>query len=589
MKKVITICFAFATFLQLNAQQQFVVDKSFGRSCALIQTWFQANFYELFKLSDGKYMVVGDRFGGLNGESNEILFARFKANGTADSTFGTNGIKLLIFSNFTKATSIAHVGNKIYIAGHQAPGTAYSSFRASISRFTENGTPDSSFNGTGTKIENVFSNPISSSFYTHVLVQPDGKIVCYGFESSNISGGVNIAVAKRYNQNGSVDGTFNTNPGFGYPGFFQGIAVYNSPGVLDNDGSMRFSYPAFSGFERLVSVKINASGKPDSTYGTNGSNLTSISLANQRIHRFQKSGNKIYGMHQGWGPLNSDIKAYVLDATGNPDSSFSNDGSWNLPDFPNSGGAETAFDMHLDNQNRLYFFGSSEFGGDRGIIYRANLAGELDSTMATNGGIPLLQYPFSGVRNAFFENDTTMILTIFANNRFGLIKMQLKTSNIPTSLVGDTTICAGTSTNISITKPSNCYIYSWKKDGQSFAGNVTSVTVTQAGQYQVSAVSGNETSFSQPFRVIVEPCTNVENNILNNFSVFPNPVDSKLRMKSTGHTASNFLIFSTVGSRLLSGTVENEDEIDVSLLPAGVYTIEVKTLGKSVFRRFIKN
>lgn len=109
MKTTLILQLLLANLLTLAAQQQFVVDRTFGATCGSTQTFFQANMYELLKLSNGKYLIVGDKFGNLNGESNEILFARYNADGTVDITFSENGIKLFNFSNFNKVTSIAKV------------------------------------------------------------------------------------------------------------------------------------------------------------------------------------------------------------------------------------------------------------------------------------------------------------------------------------------------------------------------------------------------------------------------------------------------------------------------------------------------
>jgi len=588
MKTTLILQLLLANLLTLAAQQQFVVDRTFGATCGSTQTFFQANMYELLKLSNGKYLIVGDKFGNLNGQSNEILFARYNADGTVDITFSENGIKLFNFSNFNKVTSIAYVGNKIYIAGHQASGTAFSSFRASISRFNEDGTPDSTFNETGNLVENVFSNPISSSFYTHVLVQPDGKIVCFGFESSNSIGGVNIAVAKRYNTDGTVDDTFNNNPGFGYPDFLQGIAIYNSPGILESDGSMRFSYPAFSDFERLVSVKIDSSGEAVSTYGTNGTNITNVVLANQRIHRFLKSGNNIYGLHLAFGS-NTDMLAYALDANGDADASFAGDGSWNIPNFPASGGSEIPFDMHLDSQNRLYFFGSGSFaGGDRAAFYRANLSGNLDSTLISDGSNVLAEFPFSEIRNALFENDSTIILNIFTNSRMGLVKLQLKSSNVLTSLTGLNTICAGTSTTIAISNPSDCYTYNWTKDGEAFAGNDAEITVTETGAYQVTATASGETSFSQPIVINVEDCTGMNEINASKITIYPNPAESMLNIKMEGNQLFNYLIYDISGRVIQSGITSSQNTLDIASLTPGIYVIHFENTKTYSQLKFIK-
>jgi len=92
------------SYASVTAQQKFVVDRNFGESCGLSQTFFQANQYELIKLSSGKYLVIGDKFGLESAESNEILFARYNSDGTIDTSFASNGIRMFNFDVFTKVT-----------------------------------------------------------------------------------------------------------------------------------------------------------------------------------------------------------------------------------------------------------------------------------------------------------------------------------------------------------------------------------------------------------------------------------------------------------------------------------------------------
>jgi uncharacterized delta-60 repeat protein len=590
MKHAFLLSLFAAYFFALSAQQKFVVDRNFGASCGSTQTFFQANLYELFKLSNGKYMIVGDRFAFESAESNEVLFARYNSDGTVDTAFATNGIKMFNFDVFTKVTSVAYVNNKIYIAGHQAPGNAFSTFRASISRFNENGEPDSSFNGTGTLVESIFSNPISSSFYTHVLVQPNGKIVCFGFESSNINGGSNIAVGKRHNPNGTVDSTFNTNPGFGYGSFNQGNAEYNSPGVLNADGSMRFVYPARNGPSTLVSVKIDSAGVPVASYGTNGSNSTTVDLAQSRIHRFLKSGNNIYGLHYKQN-TDDDMRAYALDANGNLNNNFSGDGVLDLPNFPGTGGSERPFAMHLDAQNRLYYFGSASFNQDKCAFYRADLSGNLDFSLAGTGSLAIGEFPFSEFKNVYFENDSTIIANIYTNSRIGLIKLQLQTNNVSIAPPASNAICVGDTTSLFVSQPNDCYTYNWLKDGASYAGNDSSIRVFEAGAYSVIAIAGTDTSISQAVVITVGTCTGIDNVDAASFQLYPNPTENILNIEvesNTEHRESQIQIIDMQGRTMMTSKFEGNTTINISDLAPSMYQVRIVSGASSAVKRFVK-
>jgi len=575
MKINSALIFILCCFTLKAQQQQFVVDRTFGESCGISQVFLnEAEQYELFKLSSGKYMIIGERFGLESAESNEIIFARYNTNGTIDTGFAAKGMKLFNFDVFTKVTSAAYFNNKIYIAGFQAPDNAFSNFRASISRFNEDGTPDSTFNGTGTLVEPVFSASISSSFYTHLLVQPDGRIVCFGFESKNSKGGLSIAIGKRYYPNGTVDTTFNNSPGYGYPSFNNGSALYNSPGVLESDGAMRFVYPALNGPSTLVSVKIDSTGAPVESYGKNGSKSTGIGLYANRIHRFLASGDTIYGLHYKQN-ADDDMRAYSLDANGNLNTDFSDDGILDLPNYPATGGFERPFAMHLDSQNKLYFFGSASFNQDKCAFYRTDLLGNLDTTLAGTGSFGLSEFPFSAFRNVYFEDDTTIIANIYTNNRISLIKLRLKTSNISISTFGNDTICSGSSTSLSIINPSACYTYSWTKDSVNFAGNDSVILVTQAGVYQATAIASNETSFSQGLEIVVIVCTGINEVNESKYAIYPNPAGSFLNVKMQEKHFNSYIITDISGWMIQNEKSPNQNTIDISKLVPGIYFIQL--------------
>jgi uncharacterized delta-60 repeat protein len=588
LKFMLLSILSFGVFTAQSQDQQFVIDRTFGDACGSSQIFFQANQYELFKLSEGKYMIIGDKFGSNGPESNQILFARYHSDGKPDTSFAPNGIKMFNFRNYTKVRSATHVNGKIYIVGHQADGNGYSSFRASVSRFHEDGSPDSTFNETGNLIEQVFSNPISCSFYTHVVVQPDGKIVCFGYESSNINGGSNNAVGKRYHIDGSVDLTFNSNPGYTYSGFLLGNSDYFSPGILESDGSMRFVFPAYSSYVRVVSVKIDSSGNAVTSYGTNGINVTDVEVDQNKVHRFAKSGNLIYGLHAKQN-LENDMRLYSIDENGDLNVNFSADGVLDLPNFPGTSGSEQPYALHIDSQNKIYSFGSASFSQDKCAFYRTNLTGDLDTTLAGTGSSSLQEFSFSGFRSVYFENDSTIIASIFTNSRMGLTKIQLKSSNISILASEGNVICEGSSTQISVFNPNDCYSYSWTKDGESFGSSDSVIEVNQSGIYQATAISNGETSFSQELIITVEDCTGL--NEINNstISVYPNPTTSFLNFSIPNIQSTNYQIFDISGRIVLSSSIHNQEAIDVSGLLSGLYLIQLKSDGFNRQMRFVKN
>src|SRR4051812_48983565 len=114
---------------------------------------------------------------------------RTNANGSLDTTFGSNGVVDLGGAMFEKYEVGAD--GKI-VALVQNFGSTLE-----LRRYNANGSPDASFGGSG----NVVLNVSPYSYYTSMAVQTDGKIVVIGSDTSN-------SYVRRFNVNGTVDSSF---------------------------------------------------------------------------------------------------------------------------------------------------------------------------------------------------------------------------------------------------------------------------------------------------------------------------------------------------------------------------------------------
>jgi uncharacterized delta-60 repeat protein len=152
--------------------------------------------------SDGKILV--------GGETNPSPFAfhflfsvvRYNADGTVDTTFGTNGAAT---ADFGEGLSLAfgmalQADGKIVLVGQPADNAGLA-----VARFTSGGTLDSSF-GTGGLVETDVPGAFNERG-ADVAIQADGKIVVAGNagNESNFSSDILLA---RYNVNGTLDTSF---------------------------------------------------------------------------------------------------------------------------------------------------------------------------------------------------------------------------------------------------------------------------------------------------------------------------------------------------------------------------------------------
>ena len=150
-------------------------------------------------------MVAGYSYNGLN---YDFALARYNANGSLDSTFGTGGkVTTSILStkdDLAWAIAIQSDG-KIVVAGNTFNG---SDTLFALVRYNVNGSLDTTF-GTGGKVTTAIGD-VGASAYA-ITIQSDGKIIIAGnsdylMSPPNVYSSM-VALA-RYNSNGTPDITF---------------------------------------------------------------------------------------------------------------------------------------------------------------------------------------------------------------------------------------------------------------------------------------------------------------------------------------------------------------------------------------------
>jgi len=146
---------------------------------------------------DGKIVVAGYYFG--PSQNYQTVIVRYNANGgLGGTTTDTRGFQLGE-SNIAYGVTIQPDG-KIVTAGGYASGQSGSSGSdLTMLRLMPSGAYDTTFAGTGRLL---MPSPTSSEALTTVAVQPDGRIVAAGVSDGNL-------LVMRFNANGSPDTTFN--------------------------------------------------------------------------------------------------------------------------------------------------------------------------------------------------------------------------------------------------------------------------------------------------------------------------------------------------------------------------------------------
>jgi uncharacterized delta-60 repeat protein len=162
--------------------------------------------------SNGKIVVAGSIIAKLaappTGSSAGFGLVRYNANGSIDTTFGTRGVAITIFSGApaTEPLALALQSNGDILAGGvagQMPANASSSAPApssfALARYLNTGQLDTTF-GSGGRVTTAFGSNTAS--ISALAVQSNGNIVAIGNSDTNVQGSFvnNIAVARYLGQ-----------------------------------------------------------------------------------------------------------------------------------------------------------------------------------------------------------------------------------------------------------------------------------------------------------------------------------------------------------------------------------------------------
>lgn len=215
--------------------------------------------------SDGKAVVVGDTQG--TGKATKDAFvSRYNVNGTADTTFGSGGKVFLSLGSDEIATAVAiQPDGKIVVAG--VTGTL-SKLKGDffVARYNTNGTLDTTFNSTGTKIIDFGGADAASG----VAVTGNGRIIVVGTSLLGIRSGQAIAFL---NPDGSFDTTFGPGdfvqppPSFGVFEGALGIALAPIAGRFYTAG---FQLNLATGKSRFMVSEFNIDGSFVTAWGSQG-------------------------------------------------------------------------------------------------------------------------------------------------------------------------------------------------------------------------------------------------------------------------------------------------------------------------------
>jgi uncharacterized delta-60 repeat protein len=305
--------------------------------------------------ADGKILVVGS-----SGDSMAVV--RYNSNGTLDSGFDSDGKLVRQFRIRDVARSVVvQTNGRIVVVGQSFEySSSVYNHDFLVVRLLANGAQDNSFDGDGRTLTNFYRIDNATS----VALQADGKIVVAGTIQDFSSGMFAIA---RYNTNGSLDTTFDTDgvrtDSFPYYGTQANDVVVQSDGKITVAGQSA-SYSAL--------IRYNNNGSIDETFGTSGK---VIGYSGQLKSVSQQSDGKLVVA----GSSNGSFSVSRYQTNGSLDPTFSIDGRVFTsfgPSFDEASG------MVLQNDGKIVVAGPS----DRSIaLARYKPDGSLDTSFSGDG------------------------------------------------------------------------------------------------------------------------------------------------------------------------------------------------------------
>jgi uncharacterized delta-60 repeat protein len=401
----------------LSAQTAGTLDPTFGTG-GRVTTFFGGDglngddAHSVVVQKDGK-LVVGGSTTNLD-DTTDFALARYKSNGTLDSTFGTGGKVKTTFGNFDFVGALALQSDGKIVAAGMTVVNFSPSF--AVARYNSNGTLDTTF-GIGGRVITGFGGP-SQAFAAGV--QADGKILVAGY--AHLSNGWDFAVA-RYNSNGTLDTTFaaagKKTIAFGSPSSAQvnGLAI-------QPNGKIVVAGAANIVPEDFALARLNSNGSLDTTFGSGGKVLTDVGGPDEAFSVALQADGKIVAA----GMAGSDFAVARYNTNGTLDTTFGSGGKV-ITDFGGPSDIALGVAVRLDGKivaaGRTFASGRTAFA-----VGRYNSNGTLDALFG-NGGKVSTNFTDSSSDQAYSvaiqsDGKAVVVGTAFVNliNQFAVARYQ---------------------------------------------------------------------------------------------------------------------------------------------------------------------
>jgi uncharacterized delta-60 repeat protein len=278
--------------------------------------------------ADGKIVVVGFGVDFRSSTGTDFVLERYNADGSLDTTFGGGGKVTTDFASLSDyATGVAvQSDGKIVVAGYCYGGAT--GFDFALARYNADGTLDATFGSAG-EVTTDFA--AGDDFAAGVTLQADGKIVVAGHSNSGGSGDFELA---RYNTDGTLDATFGssgevTTDFAGGTDFATAVALQADGKIVVAGFTVGFSTDGDSSSgSDFALARYNPDGSPDATFGSAGEVTTDFAAGYDFANAvaLQADGKIVVAGASTSGVGNNDFALARYNADGGLDTTFDGDG-----------------------------------------------------------------------------------------------------------------------------------------------------------------------------------------------------------------------------------------------------------------------
>jgi len=555
--------------------------------------------YSLAIQADDKILAAGMSY---NNSHFNFTLIRYNANGSLDTTFNTDGIVITPigpYDAYSYSVALQSDG-KILLAG-----TSYDSAKNyfALVRYLSNGSLDTTFDTDGIV---TTSFGINDDVGYAVAIQNDGRIVMTGFSYNGSTSDADFALA-RYNINGSLDSTFDTDGLVTTPiGYYHDV-VYSI--ALQSDGKILVAGSAYNIFAHLdfALARYNSNGSLDSTFDTDGKVITDIGNSYDlgSSVAIQNDGKIVMAGYSENSNLSYDVSLARYNTDGSLDTTFDSDGKIILPiGFYEARGHS----ITIQSDGKILVAGSSIVSNQAFTLVRFNSNGSLDSTFSSDGVVTTLIGGLDDIGEAVAIQSNGKIIVagrsiIGTKYDFSLARYNNTNPPFPIELVSFEAQCISGKVDLNWTVASQInndyYTIERAADGVNFviAGTVYSdANINQISNYSYTDTEPflgksyyrlKQTDIDgqfQYFQIVPVICNDFEDLI-----IYPNPSTGTVIIN--GAEQNSDIIFTDVlGQIIFRNKIDEEiTEINISNFANGVYFITINANGFSTSKKIMIN